>query len=340
MLPLDTLKVIEMEGLAPGPFCGMVLADFGAEVTLVTRPNLETYEKMKYNPLHRGKKILSLDLKVPQGREKFQELLRKADVLIDPFRPGVMERLGFGPKDVSKDNPRLIYVRLTGYGQAGPLSKKAGHDINYLALSGVLSLFTGEGKKPVPPLNLLADFAGGGFMAAFGILLALIEREKTKKGVVIDVSMTEGVNYLATFVYGLIYNGLMPKPVGFNRLDGGAPYYQVYETKDGRFMAVGAIEEKFFRELLTGLGLREEELPPKEDQSSWPQMKELFKRIFKEKTQAEWGQVFEKLDACVTPVLSIEETTTYPHHIERERFLWDNIPQPAPSPKFFPLSDE
>jgi len=340
MFLLKEIKVIEMEGLAPGPFCGMVLADFGAEVTLVKRPNLETYEKMAYNPLHRNKKTLSLDLKAEQDRETFLNLLKDSDVLIDPFRPGVMERLGLGPKEASKYNPRLIYVRLTGYGQTGPLREKAGHDINYLALSGVLSLFIGEGKKPVPPLNLLADFAGGGFMAAFGTLLALLEREKTKKGVVVDVSMTEGVNYIATFVYGLFFNGLLQRPIGSNRLDGGAPYYQVYETKDARFMAVGAIEEKFYEALLRGLGLKQEDLPSKEDQDSWPLIKEEFKKRFMEKTQGEWVEIFQKLDACVTPVLSIQETLNFPHHLARERFLWQGIPQPAPAPKFSPLSDE
>ncbi len=334
MKPLEGIKVVELEGLAPGPFCGMVLSDFGAEVVLIKRPNLEQYDIMEHNPLHRGKRSLSLNLKLLEDRKRFLDLLRESDVLIDPFRPGVLENLDLGPKTLMGENPRLILIRLTGYGQWGPLSSKAGHDINYLALSGVLSLFKGEGSKPVPPLNLLADFAGGGLLAALGCLLALFERERTQKGKVVDVSMTEGVTYLATFLFGLYYNGLMPNPVGRNRLDGGAPYYNVYETKDKRFMAVGAIEEKFYRAFLKGLDIDPSSLPPKEDESSWPYMKEIIQDRFRQKTMEEWTAIFERLDACVTPILELNEVIDLPQHRERKQFLQD-IPQPSPTPKLY-----
>lgn len=333
MKPLEGIKVVELEGLAPGPFCGMILSDFGAEVTLVRRPGLEQYDIMRHNPLHRGKREILLNLKEPDQKGMLLELVATSDVLIDPFRPGVLESLEIGPDILFEKNPMLVLVRLTGYGQSGPLCNKAGHDINYLSLSGVLSLFKGEGQKPVPPLNLLADFAGGGLLAALGTLLALYERERTGKGKVVDVSMTEGVIYLATFVFGLYFNGLINNPVGKNRLDGGAPYYNVYETKDQKFVAVGAIEQKFFVEFLKGLGIDPETFPPKEEESSWPFMKQEIQRRFMERTRDEWAEIFHHLDACVTPVLELGEVVEYPHHRIRGEFFEEGIMQPSPAPR-------
>ncbi|KAF9144681.1 hypothetical protein BGX30_011881 [Mortierella sp. GBA39] len=315
MAALAGLKVIEIAGLAPAPFAGKVLADFGADVVRVDRST----SAMNFDVLAQNKRSIALNLKSPAGIEALIRLCEKADVVIEPFRPGVMERLGLGPDVLLKRNPRLIYARMTGFGQEGHYAKMAGHDINYLAISGVLSTLGKHDEKPAFPINLLADFAGGGLMCALGVLLALQERTKSGKGQVVDAAMIDGVNYLGSFVYNMKKAGaLFQTPAGTGQLDGGSHFYDTYKTKDGLFMAVGAIEVEFYKLLLKGLELDEEKdkLPEQMDSSNWPKMKALFTKIFLSKTQAEWVKIFDKTDACVTPVLD-----------------YYSMPTPAPAPR-------
>ncbi|CAI2165934.1 2505_t:CDS:2 [Funneliformis geosporum] len=313
LLPLDGIKVIEIAGLAPAPFTGMVLADFGANVIRVDKFT-DMHNKM--DNLSRNKRSISINLKSPIGISIFKRLIfLDTDILIEPFRPGVMEKLGLGPNELCKLNEKLIYVRLTGFGQKGKFSNMAGHDINYLAVSGVLSLLGRKNENPMFPLNILADFAGGGMMCVLGILLALIERSKSGKGQVIDVAMVDGVKYLATFTQLMkLMNQLWTEPRGENMLDGGAHFYEVYKTKDNKYMAVGAIEPQFYAELLKRLDLNANTLPSQLDNSKWNEMKQLFTNTFLTKTQEEWNQVFYGSDACVTPVYGLS----------------DKIPEPAP----------
>lgn len=340
MRPLDGIQVIEMAGLAPSPFCGMVLADFGATVTIVDRPTHgapEIPNIMERNPFDRGKRSIRVNLKEPKGVDIVREMMRRADVLVEPYRPGVMEKLGLGPQEALADNPRLVYARLTGWGQDGPYASTAGHDIDYIALSGALSLFRRAGEPPLPPSNVLGDFAGGGLSCALGILLALFARERTGRGQVVDAAMVDGASYLCTQFYGLLANGLMSPDIGTNMLDGGAPYYQTYETKDGEYMAVGAIEGRFYRELLDGLGLDPEDLPAQNDTSRWPEIQARFAEVFRSRTRDEWTRVFERKDACVSPVLGLDEVEAHPHHRARGFLVrLDGMVQPRPAPR---LSD-
>ncbi|KAG0004698.1 hypothetical protein BGZ65_012864 [Modicella reniformis] len=307
--PLAGLKVLEIAGLAPAPFAGKILSDFGADVVRIDRSN----SVMNLDVLAQNKRSIALNLKSPAGIEALIRLCEKADVIIEPFRPGVMERLGLGPEVLLKRNPRLVYARMTGFGQQGHYAKMAGHDINYLAISGVLSTLGKHDGKPAFPINLLADFAGGGLMCALGILLALQERTRSGKGQVVDAAMVDGVSYIGSFVYNMQKAGaLFQTPRGTGQLDGGAPFYDTYQTKDGKYMAVGAIEVEFYRLLIKGLGLDQEkdQLPEQMDTRSWPRMKDLFTKIFLSKTQAEWVAVFDQTDACVTPVLDYYEMPT------------------------------
>jgi alpha-methylacyl-CoA racemase len=326
-----------MAGLAPSPFCGMVLADFGADVIVVDRPTKgapEIPNVMKRNPFERGKRSVRVNLKTPEGIEIVKQLAEVSDVLIEPYRPGVMEKLGLGPDDIMEVNPSIIYARLTGWGQNGPYSGMAGHDINYIALSGALSLFRRKGERPLPPCNILGDFAGGGMLCAMGILLALIERNRSGHGQVVDSAMLDGSAYLITLFYGLLANGLTTLDIGTNMLDSGAHYYNTYETADGKFIAVGAIEERFYRELLKGMGLDEKELPPQNDSNKWPEMQRRFARIFRTKTRDEWMKIFEGTDACVAPVLELDEVPNHPQNMERDLLIeQDGFYQPAPAPK-------
>jgi len=335
--PLDGIKVLEMQGLAPSPFCGMILADFGAEVVVVervTKDMVQIPDRMKKNPFYRGKRIIRIDLKDRKGKEILKKMIKISDVLIEPYRPGVMERMGFGPDEVFKINPKIVYARLTGWGQDGPYSRRAGHDINYIALSGALSLFKRKGEKPLPPCNLLGDFAGGGMLCALGIMMALFERTRSGKGQIVDSAMLDGAAYLSSMFFGLFYNGLMSRDIGTNRLDGGAPYYQVYESKDGKYVAVGAIESKFYSELLKGLDLRSQDLPLQEDTSSWEEMKQRFQEIFRKRSRDEWEEVFKGRDACVSPILDIWEVKDHPQNRERKLvYEEEGIIQPSPAPR-------
>ncbi len=340
MRPLDGIRVIEMAGLAPSPFCGMILADFGAEVIIVDRltqgapeiPNI-----MERNPFDRGKRSIRIDLKEPEGVAVVQGLIRDADVLLEPYRPGVMEKLGLGPDRSLVVNPRLVYARLTGWGQDGPLASTVGHDINYIAVSGALSLFRRVGEPPLPPSNVLGDFAGGGLLCAMGILLALMARERTGKGQVVDAAMVDGSCYLCTQFFGLWANRLMTLDIGTNMLDGGAPYYQTYETSDGGYMAVGAIEGRFYSHFLEGLGLDLADLPERNDTRRWPEMKVRFAEVFRTKTRDEWTRIFHGRDACVSPVLGLDELEAHPHHAARGLLTTlGGVLQPGPAPR---LSD-
>jgi len=337
MRPLEGIKVIEMAGLAPSPYCGMLLSDFGADVVIVDRlskgapeiPNI-----MAKNPFDRGKRSIRVNLKTDQGIGIVRKMISSSDVLLEPYRPGVMEALKLGPDDALNLNPELIYARLTGWGQSGPYSSMAGHDINYIALSGALSLFRRKGGKPLPPCNLLGDFAGGGMLCAMGILLALIERNNSGKGQVVDTAMVDGAANLSTFFYGLFANDFMTLDIGSNMLDGGAPYYQAYETADGKYMAVGAIEGRFYDEFLKGLGLDPLSLPKQNDMNRWPEITIRFAEVFKTRTRDEWTAIFEGKDACVAPVLELNEVGEHPHNLARELLITiDGVPQPAPAPR-------
>jgi alpha-methylacyl-CoA racemase len=337
MKPLNGIKVLEMAGLAPAPFCGMILADFGADVIVVDRPSKgapEIPNIMPKNPFDRGKRSIRINLKSEKGKEIIMKLIRGADVLLEPYRPGVMEGLGLGPDTALKLNSGLVYARLTGWGQEGAYRSMAGHDINYIALSGALSLFRRKGERPLPPGNILGDFAGGGMLCAMGILLALIERNRSGKGQVIDAAMVDGSALLVTLFYGLLANQLMTPDIGTNMLDGGAPYYQTYETADGKFMAVGAIEGRFYALLLKGLGVDPVLLPHQNDRAKWPEITQRFAEVFRTKTRDEWTTIFEGKDACVAPVLDLDEVHGHPHNKERGLVIdLGEVLQPAPAPR-------
>lgn len=327
-MPLKGIKVVEMAGLAPGPFCGMVLADFGASVIRVDKIG----GALSHDCLGNGKRSIALDLKTDQGVEVLKRLTIQSDVIIDPFRRGVMEKLKLGPNDLMPENKKLIYARLTGYGQEGPFADRAGHDINYLSLSGLLSLFGRYKENLVPPTNLASDFGGGGLMCALGIVLALFERSRTQIGQVIDANMVEGTAYLGSWLFrSQKVPGIWGQPRGKNLLDTGAHFYNTYQTKDGKYISVGAIEPQFYAILLEKLNLKEEDFPHFYD---FDESKVKFTKIFKEKTQKEWSEIFDGSDACVTPVLSLDEVRDHPHNNVRGTFILDNdetlVPKPAP----------
>ncbi|XP_060746571.1 alpha-methylacyl-CoA racemase isoform X2 [Tachysurus vachellii] len=329
-MALAGVCVIELAGLAPAPFCGMILSDFGARVIRVDR----TKVSMAMDSQARGKQSVALNLKSPQGVSVLKKLCLQSDVVLEPYRKGVMEKLGLGPEELLKENPRLIYARLTGYGQSGSYAKAAGHDINYLAMSGLLSMLGRSSEKPYAPLNLVADFAGGGLMCALGIVLALLERSKSGRGQIIDASMVEGAAYVGSFMWKSRSLGLWNRPRGENMLDSGAPFYDTYQTSDGKHVAVGAIEPQFYDQLIRGLGLDAASLPPQMSISDWPELRQTFHRVFAQKTQAEWSRIFDGTDACVTPVLPLDEAGSHPHNRERGSFLKDAqgeiSPRPAP----------
>ena len=337
MRPLDGIKVIEMAGLAPSPYCGMILADFGADVVIVDRPSTgapEIPNIMAKNPFDRGKRSMRVDLKTKEGIAVLRQMIQLYDVILEPYRPGVMDKLGLGPEEAMDLNPKLIYARLTGWGQNGPYASMAGHDINYIALSGALSLFRRKGEKPLPPCNLLGDFAGGGMLCAMGILLALIERSTSGSGQVVDAAMVDGATNISTFFWGLLGTHLMTLDIGTNMLDSGAPYYQTYETADDRFMSVGAIEGRFYAELLKGLDIDPSTLPDQHDMGRWPEMRNRFAEVFKTKTRDEWAAIFDGKDACVAPILNMDEVDNHRHNKERDLLVEvDGVSQPAPAPR-------
>ena len=332
--PLEGIRVIEMAGLAPVPFAGMMMADFGADVIRVD-PVSGARLTPPPGPLDRGKASLEVDLKDPAGRELVHELAGKADVFMEGFRPGVAERLGIGPDELLTANGRLIYGRLTGWGQDGPLAPRVGHDINYIALSGALHVIGRQSESPVPPANLVGDFAGGGMLMVVGVLAALLERRQSGRGQVIDAAMVDGASLLMTFIHGL-YEAQMWNPQrGTNIVDGGAAYYDTYKTADDEYMAVGAIEPDFFENLTTTMGLDDADIDFQFDPGSWTQWRAVLAEKFATKTRAEWAEVFADVDACVSPVLSPWEAHRHPHNIAREAFIEvDGVRQPAPAPRF------
>lgn len=327
-MALAGVRVLELAGLAPAPFCGMILADFGAKVIRVDR----TKAGLPLDRQARGKQSLAINLKSPEGVAVLKNLCLQSDVLLEPYRKGVMEKLGLGPQELLKENPRLIYARLTGYGQTGPYATAAGHDINYLAVSGLLSRLGRSGEKPYAPLNLVADFAGGGLTCAMGIVLALLERTKSGKGQIIDASMVEGAAYVGSFVWKSQSIGMWEAPRGENMLDSGAPFYDTYETSDGKYMAVGAIEPQFYNQLLVGLELDSHPLPPQMSTTDWPELRRIFTGRFASKTQEEWSRIFDGTDACVTPVLTFEEVSSHPHNLHRRSFIQNCSGEESPCP--------
>jgi alpha-methylacyl-CoA racemase len=338
MGPLDGIRILEMAGIGPAPFAGMMLSGLGAEVLLLDRPlaaDLGIAMAPEFDLLRRGRRSVAIDLKSKAGRDTALKLVASADALIEGFRPGVMERLGLGPDVCAARNPRLVYGRMTGWGQNGPLANAAGHDINYIALTGALHAIGPKGARPVPPLNLVGDFGGGGMLLALGLVSALLEAKTSGKGQVVDTAMTDGAANLMTIFYGLRAAGLWDDERGTNLLDSGAPWYDTYETLDNKYVAIGAIEARFYENLLRCLGLETENLPDQNDRTGWPVLREKFESIFLTKTRDQWCEVMGGADACFAPVLSLEEAPRHAHNVARGTFTSpDGVPQPAPAPRF------
>jgi len=336
--PLSGVKVIEIQGIGPGPFCGMLLADMGAEVLRIDRAQAVRGGDPAQPPLDtlaRGRRSVGVDLKSPDGVETVLRLVEQADAFIEGFRPGVTERLGIGPDECLARNPRLVYGRMTGWGQDGPYSPTAGHDINYIALAGALDPIGRAGEKPVPPLNLVGDFGGGGLILAYGIVCALLEAKTSGKGQVIDAAMVDGAAVLTTFIYGLRAMGFWQDERGTNLLDTGAHFYDTYETADGKYVSIGSIEPQFYAELLRLTGLDKEDLPGQMDRSQWGPMKERLEALFRTKTRDEWDAILESSpDVCYAPVLSMAEAPDHPHNKQRGTFVEvGGVVQPAPAPR-------
>jgi alpha-methylacyl-CoA racemase len=337
MGPLRGLRIIELAGIGPGPMGAMMLGDMGADVIRVDRAGAAPDRLVKrQDDVHgRSRRSIGVDLQRKEGQEVLRRLAATADGLIDPFRPGVTERLNIGPDECLKLNPRLVYCRMTGWGQEGPLARAAGHDINYIALTGLLHAIGRKGDKPVPPLNLVGDFGGGGMLLAFGMVCALLEAQRSGQGQVVDVAMTDGAGLLFGAIAGLHASGYWTGERGANLLDGGAPFYDVYETRDGRFVSVGSIEPQFYEILLDKLGLAGADLPAQMDRAAWPALKERFAALFKTKTRAEWCQIMEGTDICFAPVLGIAEAPQHPHNRARQAHVnVEGVWQPAPAPRF------
>jgi len=338
MGPLHGINVVEFAGLGPGPFCGMMLADAGADVVRIERPRPpgDGMSRLVLNPvLDRGKRSIALDLRDDADREVVSRLLERADVLTEGFRPGVMERLGFGPEPVLAANPRLVYGRMTGWGQTGPYAHTAGHDIDYIATTGALHAFGRPDEVPSPPLNLLGDFGGGGMLLAFGLAAALLHAARTGIGQVVDAGIVDGTALLTAMIHGLRAEGAWQDERGVNLLDSGAPFYDVYRCADGGFLAVGALEEPFYAALVAGLGLTADELPDRADPAQWPALRALIAATVAERTRDQWWAVFTGTDACVAPVLDWQEAISDAHNVERAVFTdVGGRLQPSPAPRF------
>ena len=334
MGPLTGLTIIEMEGLGPAPFCGMMLADMGASVISVTRNSRDVnHDSLQIS--ERGKRTIALNLKTPEGIEALLTLCESADVILEGFRPGVMERLGIGPDTCLARNPKIIFARMTGWGQTGPLAHVAGHDINYISLSGALHATGQAGQKPIPPLNLVGDFGGGGMMMAFGIMCAVFETQKSGKGQVIDVSMVEGSALLMSMIYSFKTNGVWSNERGSNMLDSGAHFYDSYETKDNKFVSIGSIEPQFYALLIEQTGVDPTLFATHKEKSAWPALSKELTKVFKTKTRDEWCDIMEGTDVCFAPILDLDEAPNHPQNIARDSFCTiDDVVQPSPAPKF------
>jgi len=327
--------VIELGGIGPGPFCGMLLSDMGAEVVRVDRAQSVGQRTGTDTITGRGRRALAVDLKNTSGVECVLRMVEQADALIEPFRPGVMERLGLGPDTCLARNPRIVYGRMTGWGQDGPLALVAGHDINYISLAGALAHFAREGGQPTPPLNLIGDYGGGGMLLAFGIVCGILEARASGQGQVVDAAMIDGAALLMAAIWGFRNSGLWSEEPGVNLLDTGAAFYDTYETADGKYISLGAIERQFFAEFLERVGLDPAEFPNQNDRAEWPAMRERFAKLFLSKTRDEWCEILEGTDVCFAPVLRMSETQEHPHIRARNTIVEANgSPQPAPAPRF------
>lgn len=342
MGPLAGIRVVEFAGIGPAPFCGMVLSDLGADVVRIDRipgPPADGpptgMATLTEGILGRGRRSVGVDLKNPDGKAVAADLVAGADALIEGFRPGVMERLGFGPEECLEVNPRLVYGRLTGWGQDGPYAQAAGHDLNYIALAGALAPIGRRGQRPVPPLNVLGDFAGGGMLLAMGLAAALVEAGRSGRGQVVDAAMVDGSAYLMTMMFELLGRGAWTEEHEANPNDGGAHFYDVYATADGRHVSVAPMEPQFYAELLRRLGPDADGLPEQWDRERWPEATERLAAVFRTRTRDEWCDLLEGTDACFAPVLTMSEAPSHPHNVHRATFTTlDGAPTPAPAPRF------
>jgi alpha-methylacyl-CoA racemase len=336
MGPLAGVRIIEMAGIGPGPFCGMMLSDMGAEVIRVDRKStvdLGVEMPRQFNVLNRGRRSVALDLKTPEGIAAVKRIATKCDALIEGFRPGVMERLGLGPDELLRGNSRLVYGRITGWGQTGPVASAAGHDINYISLTGMLHAI-GRSGPPSPPLNLVGDFGGGAMYLAFGVVCALLEARSSGKGQVVDAAMVDGAASLGAAIFGLRAAGIWNENRADNILDSGAPWYDVYETADGKYISIGSIEERFFNLLLEKLDLRAPELRNR-DRSNWPRLRTVLTDAFRTRTRDDWCKIMEGSDICFAPVLTMDEAPAHAHMQDRGVFREiDGVVQPGPAPRF------
>jgi alpha-methylacyl-CoA racemase len=334
--PLSGVRVVELAGIGPGPHAAMILADLGADVVRIDRPGgLRLGPDTAIDPTLRGRRRVAADLKSPEGRETVLRLVEKADVLLEGYRPGVTERLGVGPQDCHARNPKLVYGRMTGWGQDGPMAERAGHDINYISLTGALHAIGRGGERPVPPLNLVGDFGGGSMLLVIGVLAALLEAKGSGEGQVVDTAMVDGASILLQMVWSMLESKIWTDAPESNLLDGSAPFYDTYTCADGRHMAVGAIEPQFYAALLDGLGIDAADLPQQFDQASWPALKARFAEVFATKSRDEWTEIFADTDACTTPVLAFGEVAAHPHIAARSTIVSpDGVPQAAPAPRF------
>lgn len=336
--PLKGMRIVEMAGIGPGPFCAMMLADMGAEVIRIHQKNsspLLPILNTKYDVLARGRRSMAIDLKMPGAAEGVRQLIDRADALIEGYRPGVMERLGLGPEACLERNPKLVFGRMTGWGQTGKLASAAGHDINYISLSGVLNAIGREGSAPVVPLNLVGDFGGGGLMLAFGIVCAMLEARDSGKGQVVDAAMTDGSALLASSMFGFKAAGIWSNQRGDNLLDGAAHFYDTYECADGKYVSVGAIEPQFYKLLLQKLGIDDPAFNAQMDPTAWPALKQRLATVFKTRPRAEWASVFDGTDACCTPILDWDEAVQHEHNRDRNTYVEiEGVTQPAPAPRF------
>lgn len=336
--PLTGLKIIELGGIGPAPFCAMVLADMGADVLRLDRiaPS-DSGIRMdhRFNLLNRGRRSVAIDLKRPEAVALVQRLVCSADAVLEGFRPGVTERLGLGPDECMTRNPRLVYGRMTGWGQDGPLAQAPGHDLNYISLSGVLHAIGQRDGPPVPPLNLVGDFGGGAMYLAFGMVCAMLEAMRSGRGQIVDAAMVDGSAHLMMLIYGMYAAGAWTDRRGDNRLDSGAPWYSVYETREGRYVSLASNEDRFYRQTLALLGLSDAALPDQHDREGWPVLRTHFAQAFRQRTRDEWCTLAAGIDVCLAPVLSLGEAPHHPHNVARGTFVeLEGIVQPAPAPRF------
>ncbi|NCF44812.1 MAG: CoA transferase [Proteobacteria bacterium] len=335
MGPLNGFKIIELAGIGPGPFCGMMLADMGAEVIRVERIGAAQATQAPKDVLTRSRRSIAVDLKSPEGVETVLRLVEKADGLFEGFRPGVTERLGLGPEHGQRRNPRLVYGRMTGWGQEGPMAQAAGHDINYISLAGALHAIGRPGERPVPPLNLVGDFGGGGMLLAFGMVCGWLEATKSNQGQVIDAAMVDGTAALMAMFYSMSASGAFDTQRGTNLLDGGAHFYDTYETADGEHISIGSIEPQFYALLMEKAGLDPDYFQPQMERGRWAELKAKLAQVFLSKTQAQWCDIMEGSDVCFAPVLNLIDAAEHPHNKAREAYQTvGGMLQPSPAPRF------